>query len=146
MSPPGSSCSIKSDLFLPDVLPLALTRTYRPKDPLSSPFGIGSSHPYAMRLWSLQQYQQADLILPDGGRVHYVRISAGTGFTNAVYEHTATPTAFYKSRIAWNGHGWDLTLRDGTVMSLAIRRLCRRSGTAMATPSRSSIRTARTAT
>ena len=33
----------------------------------------------------------------------------------AVFEHTTTPGAFYQSRIAWNGDGWDLTLTDGTV-------------------------------
>jgi hypothetical protein len=49
-----------------------------------------------MFLWSAQQYQEADLILPVGGRVHYVRISSGTGFQDAFY-------------------GWDLTLKDGTV-------------------------------
>jgi YD repeat-containing protein len=27
----------------------------------------------------------------------------------------ATPTAFYKSTITWNGNGWNLTLTDGTV-------------------------------
>jgi RHS repeat-associated protein len=111
----GLFVSRKTDLFLPDVLPINLSRTYRPGDPVSRPFGIGSSHPYAMRLWSAQNYQQVDLILPDGGRIHYVRVSAGTGWVTAVYEHTTTPTEFYKSRIAWNGSGWDLTLRDGTV-------------------------------
>jgi RHS repeat-associated protein len=105
----------KTDLFLPDVIPITLSRTYRPLDPVSRAFGIGTTHPYAMRLWSAQNYQQADLILPDGGRIHYVRTSPGTGFSSAVYEHTATPTGFYKSRLAWNGDGWDVTLRDGTV-------------------------------
>jgi YD repeat-containing protein len=56
-----------------------------------------------------------DLILPDGGRVHYVRTSPGTSYPTAVFEHTASPTPFYKSVIAWNGNGWDLTLKDGTV-------------------------------
>jgi len=68
-----------------------------------------------MFLWSAQQYQEADLVLPDGGRVHYVRISPGTGFTDAEFEHTTTPTLFHRSRIKWNGNGWDLTLKDGTV-------------------------------
>ena len=45
-------------------------------------------------------YQEADLILPDGKRIHYVRTSGGTGFTDAVFEHTATPTPFYKSKIS----------------------------------------------
>jgi RHS repeat-associated protein len=105
----------KTDLYLPDLLSLALTRTYRQNDSASRPFGIGSTHPFAMFLWSAQQYQEADLILPDGGRVHYVRTSAGTGYADAVFEHTSSPSSFQKSKIAWNGSGWDLTLKDGTV-------------------------------
>ena len=104
-----------TDLYLPDVMPLSLTRTYRPADSAVRPFGIGTNHSYGIFLWSAQQYQQVDLILPDGGRVHYVRTSPGTGWADAVFEHTTTPSAFYKSIIRWNGHGWDLTLKDGTV-------------------------------
>lgn len=105
----------KTDLFLPDTLPVTLRRTYRPEDNTSRAFGIGATHPYEMFLWSVNNYQETDLILPDGGRIHYVRISPGTGWTDAVYEHTTTPSAFYKSRISWNGSGWDLRLKDGTV-------------------------------
>jgi RHS repeat-associated protein len=105
----------KTDLVLPDTIPLSLTRVYRPADNVSRAFGIGSSHPYDMFLWSVNNYQQTDLILPNGGRVHYVRISPGTGWGDAIYEHTETTGPFYKSRISWNGGGWDLKLRDGTV-------------------------------
>ena len=105
----------KTDLTVSDVLPINLVRTYRPNDATSRPFGIGATHPYAMFLWSAQQYSEVDLVLPDGGRVHYVRTSPGTGYSDAVFEHTATPTRFYKSRIVWNGSGWDLTLKDGTL-------------------------------
>src|SRR5205823_3409608 len=104
-----------TDLFLPDVMPIEVTRTYRPGDTSSRPFGIGTTHPYAIFLWSARQYQEVDLILPDGGRVHYVRTSPGVGFADAVFEHTATPSKFYKSTIRWNGNGWDLSLKDGTV-------------------------------
>jgi uncharacterized protein RhaS with RHS repeats len=97
------------------MFPVRLTRTYRQKDTNARPFGIGTTHPYALFLWSAQQYQQADLILPDSGRVHYVRISPGTGITDAVFESTTAPTQFYKSRMVWNGKGWDVTLKDGTV-------------------------------
>lgn len=128
--PPPGSCSVDGDpvdlstglfvlnntgLFLPDVLPLSLSRTYRPKDTAVRPFGIGCTHPYEMFLWSVTNYAAADLILPDGGRIHYVRISSGNNYFDAEYEHTATPTAFYKSRLKWNRTGWDLTLKDGTV-------------------------------
>jgi RHS repeat-associated protein len=106
----------KTDLFLADVLPLTLRRTYRPADPAVRPFGIGTTHDYAMFLWSAQEFQEVDLVLPDGGRVHYVRVSPGTSYQTAEFEHTTTPTTFYKSRIKWNGGGWDLTLKDGTVL------------------------------
>jgi RHS repeat-associated protein len=105
----------KTDLYLPDVIPLALTRTYMSGDGQARPFGYGMMHAYAMFLWSANQYQEADLVLPEGTMIHYVRTSAGTGWTDAVFEHTATPTAFYKSTIAWNGNGWNLTRKDGSV-------------------------------
>jgi RHS repeat-associated protein len=111
----------KTDLYLPDTMPLALGRTYNSGDNLARPFGRGMTHPYAMFLWSAFQYQEADLILPEGGRIHYVRTSPGNGFVDAVMVHqetattSATPTAFYKSVLQWNGFGWDLTLEDGTV-------------------------------
>jgi YD repeat-containing protein len=107
----------KTDLALPDVLPIGITRTYNSKDSQPRPFGRGMTHGFAIFQHSELQWEEADLILPDGGKVHYVRISAaGLPWNQTVFEHTATPTAFYKSRIAWNGaNGWDLTLRDGTV-------------------------------
>jgi RHS repeat-associated protein len=111
----------KTDLYLPDVIPLALTRTYDSGDGYARPFGRGMTHPYAMFLHSEQQYQQVDLILPAGGKIHFVRTSSGTGYADAVFVHqetattSATPTAFYKSVITWNGSGWNLTLTDGTV-------------------------------
>ena len=116
----------KTDLTLPDVIPLALTRTYNSGDTFARAFGRGMTHPYAMFLFSSQsQYTQADLILPEGGKIHYVRTSSGIGFTDAELTHverpmdtpatSATPTTFYQSKITWNGNGWNLTLTDRTV-------------------------------
>src|SRR6266508_6013772 len=66
-------------------------------------------------LHSANSYQEVDLVFPDSSKVHYVRISPGTGFSDAVFENQNSPTAFYKSTIRWNGNGWDVKLRDGTV-------------------------------
>lgn len=105
-----------TDLALPDLIPIVLARTYRTRDTASRAFGIGANHPYNIFLAGDHvTYSYTDLILADGGRVHYVRTSPGNYFTDAEYESTATPTAFYKSRIKWNGSGWDLTLKDGTL-------------------------------
>jgi RHS repeat-associated protein len=105
----------KTDLSLSDVLPLTLRRTYRPNDAAVRPFGIGSTHDYAIFLYSEDEFDEVDLILPNGARVHYVRISPPGGFLDAEFEHTTSPSVFFKSRIKWNGAGWDLRLKDGTV-------------------------------
>jgi RHS repeat-associated protein len=113
----------KTDLALQDVIPIALTRTYRQSDSTSRAFGVGATHDYDIFLvgdHDSQGYTYQDLILPDGGRVHFTRISPCTGqggfcnFSDAVYEHTTSGTDFYGARIAWTG-GWTLTKKNGTV-------------------------------
>ena len=105
-----------TDLTVTDVMPLTFTRTYRPRDTFSRAFGLGGSHSYDLFLvGSTAPYTYIDLILPDGGRIHYDRISPGTGFNGAVYEHTTTGTRFYESRIAFNNSRWELRLKDGTL-------------------------------
>ncbi|MBI2526320.1 MAG: Ig-like domain-containing protein [Candidatus Rokubacteria bacterium] len=111
----------KTDLIVPDVIPIVLMRTYRPGG-LTRQFGAGANHPYFMFLvGEAVTYSSADLVRADGSKIHYVRTSPGTGQTDAVMEHTATPTAFDKSQLAWNATraGWDITLRDGTVYEFA---------------------------
>ena len=106
----------ETDLYLPDVLPIALTRSYNSRDPEVRPFGRGMTHPFAIFQHSELQFEEADLYLPDGGKIHYVKHpdSGGQWFTT-IFEHTATPTAFYKSTIKFVGAVWHLTLKDGTV-------------------------------
>ncbi len=106
----------KTDLVLPDVIPVVLTRTYRPNDATSRAFGIGTSHTYDSFLVGDPQESWADLILPDGGRVHYVRIS-GTSHLDSILEHTTSPTSFYKSILKWNAlrGSWDITTRHGVI-------------------------------
>ncbi|MFL6138150.1 MAG: RHS repeat-associated core domain-containing protein, partial [Frankiaceae bacterium] len=105
----------KSDLALPDVMPIGITRTYRQTDSAARTFGIGTNWNYGIFLQSANQYQEADLVMPDSAKIHYVRTSPGTGWSDAVFESTGTPGPWYKSTIVWNGLGWDLTTVDGTV-------------------------------
>jgi YD repeat-containing protein len=114
-----------TDLVVNDVMPLSLTRTYRSQDTdPTSPraFGIGMTMDYSIFLHSEVNMQEADLILPDGGRVHYVKTpESGANWWETIFEHTTSPTGFYKSRIAfWGNHsvypgGWELKQKDGTV-------------------------------
>lgn len=122
----------KTDLALPDVIPIALTRVYRPGDVQSHAFGIGTNMPYDSftvgdgSSITGAPYTYQDLILADGGRVHFQRISPCTGlcsFSDAVYEHTSSPTNWFGATIVYQNQNctshmafWTLTTKDGTTM------------------------------
>lgn len=102
------------------MLPLALTRTYRNENSAVRSFGIGSTHPYD--LWFANQepdFGAADLILPDGGRIHFVK-TAGSSLGTYVLEHFGSPTGFYGSRLSYNGTVWELRLKTGLIFEFAL--------------------------
>jgi RHS repeat-associated protein len=115
----GAFLMKKTDLYLPDVMPLALTRTYNSQDSQARAFGTGMTHAYGLFQYTTNQFNDGDLILPDGAPIHYVRISAdGLPWPQTVFECQGSPTAFYKSRLTFNGNSWDYTLKDGTVYTI----------------------------
>jgi YD repeat-containing protein len=108
-----------TDLYLKDSIPIQLTRTYRNADSRSRAFGIGASHSFEMFIvGDSTAFTYVDLILADGSRIHYNRISPGRDFASAIFEHASSPTPFYRSRIKWNGAGWTVTLQDGSTYKL----------------------------
>jgi RHS repeat-associated protein len=119
----SSSPFIKSKLpEFYDLVPPFLTasndrRTYRPRDPASRAFGIGTNLSYDFFLvGDTSPYTYQDLILPDGGRVRYTRTSPGTSFSDAVYTHTNTGSKYFGSVLKWAGQSgcyWELKLKDG---------------------------------
>jgi YD repeat-containing protein len=68
-------------------------------------FPVGSRQPYTF----------IDVVPCDGYSFRYERISKGTGYADAIYEHRLTNTPLLGSRFSWNGNGWDLKLRDGSL-------------------------------
>lgn len=126
-----------TDLVLQDVIPIELTRVYRPNDFTSRAFGIGTSMPYDIfnvgdnngnvGPWGgdIEGYTYQDLILADGGRVHFTRTSPcdPSGYCDypwATYAATSTPDDFYGSTLRQAGDSvpgsfWLLTKKDGTV-------------------------------
>jgi YD repeat-containing protein len=104
----------QTDLFISDVMPISLTRTYRPWDANSHAFGVGANHPYDVcPTGTRSPYTYLDLNLEDGRQIRFPRISKGTGYADAEYRHTETASEFYGAWIAWNGNGWNLDFRDG---------------------------------
>jgi YD repeat-containing protein len=111
----GKFIARQTDLFSGGAMPISLTRTYDSYDSNSQSFGIGAMQLYdADPVGSRFPYTYIDLIMEDGEAVHFDRISRGTGYTDAIYEHRTTSSPeFFGARIRWNGDGWDLTLPDG---------------------------------
>ncbi|HEV2397109.1 MAG TPA: DUF6531 domain-containing protein [Candidatus Sulfotelmatobacter sp.] len=107
----------KTDLFVPDRIPLALTRAYRTGDRHSRAFGDGSNHPFDIFPYGDQfPYTYMELLLGDDSTIHYSRISEGTSYLDFVAEHNGSAgSIFQKSQVRWRGDHWDLTFRDGTV-------------------------------
>jgi RHS repeat-associated protein len=112
----------KTDLYLPDVMPISLTRTYRQNDEADRAFGIGATHPYDMYIVG-DTNTFGEMILPDGGRIRFNATGNATcPSSSCIYEHTATQSPFYKATLKQvdspaPGYtaGWDVKLLDGTI-------------------------------
>ena len=116
----GQFVYTKTDLALPDILPIALTRTYIANDSRSRSFGIGSMDSYDMLMvGNINPWTYQELVLPDGARIRFDRITSGTQYPDAIYIHTSSNGPFYGARITRNvGLGWTMTLKDGTKYDL----------------------------
>jgi len=104
----------QTDLFVADVMPLALDRTYIAWDAHPRAFGTGTNHPYDICPTGTRfPYTYTNLNLEDGSQVYMPRASEGTGYADAAFRHSQTSSEFYGAMIAWNGNGWTMTFRDG---------------------------------
>ena len=104
-----------TDLLVSGTMPLAVTRCYRSWANTDDSFGRNTTLSWDLYpTGSRQPYTYID-VNTCGNQLHFRRISKGTGYADAVYEHRATATPFLGSRFSWNGNGWDLKLRDGAI-------------------------------
>ncbi|MGY3678329.1 RHS repeat-associated protein [Streptomyces sp. TE33382] len=112
----GMLTDSRTDLAVSDSRgPAEVTRTYWQGDTRTRAFGIGRDLSYNVFLHSKKQYEQVDLYLPGGQSVPFVRTSPGTGYSDAVFEPSGTPSGYHGSKIVWGDDGtWHLKFRDGT--------------------------------
>jgi hypothetical protein len=108
----------ETDLSLNDVFQVPLTRTYSSMDWLHPnpvhAFGKNTNHPYDIApLGTRNPYTEQMIVLEDGDFVYLPRISQGTGYADAVYQHSESASRFYKAIERWNGEGWTTTLANG---------------------------------
>jgi RHS repeat-associated protein len=105
----------KTDLAIPDLMPIALTRTYRQNDAASRSFGIGATHPYDLWLVRDNYCSVMQLIQPDGAREIYTRTSGTDCFTASLVNQNS-PSAALQSTLNWDNarQRWSLKRKDGT--------------------------------
>lgn len=111
----------QTDLSLSDIFDVPLTRTYNSGDYVhpnrSHAFGNNTNHSFDIApLGSRYPYTYEMLVFEDGDYLFFDRISEGTSYADAVFQHTETSTRFYKAVTKWNGNGWTTFLTDGTKM------------------------------
>ncbi|MBZ5546939.1 MAG: hypothetical protein LAO22_03110 [Acidobacteriia bacterium] len=105
----------RTEFYTPDRIPLQFTRVLRTQDSRSRAFGIGGTHnlnifPVGDR-WP---FTWMDVIMADGGRVHYKRSNWGFGYWDATYsESDSGSSEFSGSTVSWNWPGWKLAELGG---------------------------------
>ena len=113
--PTGLFVHQETDLSLPDVEPVTLTRTFRQLDDTVRDFGIGMSDSLSLYI-SLAANGDFDLILPDGSQVAY----APSG-TTGIYDAVGTPSELAGSTLDWGNSDPDgpfaIRTTDGTTLS-----------------------------
>lgn len=109
----------QTDLYLNDVFEVPLTRSYASDDWVATnnlhAFGWNTNHPYDIApLGARNPYTFQYIALEDSNFLYFDRISKGTGYADAVFQHTETSTKYYKATTRWNGNGWTTKLADGS--------------------------------
>src|SRR5688500_808749 len=105
------------DLIVRGTPTLFLRRSYRSGFHVQREFGIGTTHNGGLVLeGDPERFQWVQLGVRGGVLVRFERISPGTSYSNALFEHRSSPSEWQGARLGWTGTGWALRRRDGTVM------------------------------
>jgi YD repeat-containing protein len=113
------------DLIVPGAPALTLRRTYISNYHASKQFGVGATHNGEVYLiGDGVRFQSAALILATGHRIKFARVSPGTTYWNALYEHNASGGEWLGARLGWTGGSWALRRIDG---SLSVFKGCGRA-------------------
>ena len=137
----GSFVLRQTDLVVSEAgFQLPLTRTYTSQDWVpqnkNHAFGLNANHPYDIApLGTRNPYTEQYLVLENGDFLYFPRVSAGSGYSDAIYRHSETGSSFYKATQQWIGNGWLTKLQDGSTIlfpeSYSARNLAQGAATEM---------------
>src|SRR5687768_14742546 len=104
------------DLIVRGTPTVFLRRTYRSGFHIQREFGIGATHNGGLLLeGDPDRFQWVQMGSPIGAHVRFERISPGTSYSNALFEHRGSPSEWQGARLGWTGTGWAARRRDGAV-------------------------------
>jgi len=113
----------RTDAFVRGVIPISISRTYRPGDATSRAFGYGTSLNYGLYIKQVPtggSYSQYDLIVPNGASFRFYRTSPGTGYTDVVALHTNSASDYYGAVFAYESGNYVVTKKDGTKLIFSL--------------------------
>ncbi|MGC2442473.1 DUF6531 domain-containing protein [Candidatus Binatus sp.] len=129
----GGFVHVQTDVYLPDVIPINLSRTYSSLDAYSDrDFGVHASASYEIYLLGDNTvFSYMNMIFPDGSIVLLPRISSGTSY-DATYEHRAAKgdasDIFDQARLWWHNPWYFSSMKDGTGIVFPASRWAREWG------------------
>jgi hypothetical protein len=124
--PTGLYIREDDDFAMDGNIAIVLRRTYLSGDRRSRHFGVGTTHSGEWYVrGDINDLTWAELILADGGRIRFRRVTPGTSLATAVFRHDSTPSSFYGAYLGWVGWKWAMRFADG---SLAIFKACAPAG------------------
>ncbi len=105
------------DLIVRGTPALVLRRTYRSGFNIQREFGIGTTHNGGRLVeGDPDQFQWAEFADDESALIRFERISSGTSYSNALFEHRSSPSEWQGAQLGWTGTGWAARRRDGYVM------------------------------
>ena len=107
------------DLVIDTPMPIVLRRTYNSGDGHARQFGMDTTHSGEWWLYGdgNPSIPWAEVILANGGRMRFTRISPGNTMAGAILRHDSTPTEFGGALLSWTPPLWDVRFRDGSLAS-----------------------------
>jgi YD repeat-containing protein len=105
---------VQTDMYLPGDPPIAFTRVVEPLIRWNRQFQIFLQNEYDIFPFGHRfPFTYQKLQLADRREILFPRISHGTGYADAVFEHETGGAIFRHALTGWNGDGWDTDLGDG---------------------------------
>jgi RHS repeat-associated protein len=124
----GEFTHAETDIAITDVVPITITRNYRPHDLKRREFGVGTSWNwgYTLNRPDTNTYDILDLVLPNGSSIRFDRIS-GSGNqgewrqagSNTKFSGASLKTVYDSDPTQPWGRAFLMTMRDGSRMQFS---------------------------